>query len=406
MKRDIQIKAEDKSIIRYLYGDNALESTQNSIEFSYICNPDQTIRWIFPESLKSPMFLNFYSTSSLRSKILNFIIKSAYFFGLSNLVVSGTVKINIQKGSKLANILTKYKHSGFSIFTGTIGKNRKAVIEFHESKKVHVFVKIALTEAAKDLVNNEAESLKYMSTFNYNTLVIPKLLCDNKKDTIALSNIKPKTYKQSPILTSLHIKALSEVYNQFNDKLKWKELLNQKNSKVHTTNLINSCTTVNSLNVHQIHKLANNTLTLIDLIEENDEELTIATSHGDFTPWNMYHSKNMLYLFDWELSQKDTPLLFDSIHFIFQSQIMIKHTNYKRILNELKRLRELKCTRQLIQSYEVNFNKNYMYYLVYNITYYLNNYIKQKDLHEQVFWLIDIWEEAINDAIDKKGVIF
>lgn len=208
------ISKNDQFIIDYLAGEHALEPSSSSIKFSYICNPDKTIRWLFPESLKSPMFLNFYSTSSWRSRVLKFIIKSAYFFRLSTLISSGTLKINIQQGSRLAHILSKYKYNGFSIFTGTIGVNRKAIVELHQDKEVQVFVKIALTEPAEILIKNEAKCLGYLKKFKFNRLVIPDLLCCNEQGVIGLSNIKPYIYIQSYNLMNLHIEALSELYTK------------------------------------------------------------------------------------------------------------------------------------------------------------------------------------------------
>lgn len=400
------ISKEDQSIIKYLAGENALEPSSISIKFSYICNPDKTIRWLFPDSLKSPMFLNFYSTSSFRSKALNFLIKTAYFLGLSKLVSSGNVNINIKQGSKLDTVLTKHKRYEFSIFTGTVGINRKAVIELHDNKYVNFFVKIALTESSKGLVQKEAESLEFINTLKSKTLVVPKLLSYDNNDTIAISNIKPKSFEQSSVINTLHIDALSELYKQSHNNIKWTELTSLKDSKINALSLINGYDIVNNLDEKQVKKLAINILLLTELIEHHDESLTVATSHGDFTPWNMYPSKDTLHLFDWEMSKKNTPLLYDAIHFIFQSQIMISHTNYIGVLGEIYKLRKLKSTIELIQSYNVNFDKNYMYYLVYNVTYYLNKYIKQKYLHEQVFWQIDLWEAAVNDVLDKKGVIF
>ena len=397
---------DDRSLIKYLMGKKVFVDDNSAVEFSYISNQDGTIRWIYPKQLKEPYFLNFYSTSSFRARVLSTVIKLAFFTNQSHYVKSGDLKLNILENSLLGKVLHKYPHTGFSIFTGTVGENRKAVIEIHNEKQIFVFVKIALTKAAKILVNNESKCLKYLNSFEFNTIVVPKLLSNNKQDTIGLSNIKPKKFQQNSTLTDIHVKALFELYAKSNSQMKWTDLNALCESKDKAKSLLCDFTLVNDLEKGRIQDLANKILLLVNMLEEKNDEVPVAISHGDFTPWNMYSSNSILHLFDWELSQSNIPLMFDLFHFTFQSEIMIKHAKYIEISNELNKLIQMKSTQKLIDRYSVDFNKNYMFYLVYNVAYYLTKYVKQKQVHEQVFWLMDVWEDAVNDAIDKKGILF
>jgi hypothetical protein len=36
----------------------------------------------------------------------------------------------------------------------------------------------------------------------------------------------------------------------------------------------------------------------------------------------------------------------------------------------------------------------------------LDKYNNQEKLHDQVFWLINVWFDAFNDLVDKKGQTF
>lgn len=399
------INSDDRSLIQHLMGEDVLAGNSSAVEFLYILNPDGTIRWIYPKQFKKPYFLSFYSTSSFRAKVLSSIIKLAFFTKQSHRVKSGDLKLNISKGSRLGKVLNEYSYTGFSIFTGTAGENRKAVIELHNDKQPFMFVKIALTDAARMLVSNEAKYLEYLNTFEFSSMVVPKLLNNNEQDTIGLSNIKPQSFKQNHSLSDLHVKALSELYSKSTMQIKWTDLNVLYESRNKAKMLLDDYEVVNDLKKSIVQGLVNKILLLMNMLEEKDDEVTVAISHGDFAPWNMYSSNNILYLFDWELSQNNMPLFFDLFHFVFQSGVMIKHAKYTEIFNELNNLMKMQNMQSLIDNYNVDFNKNYMFYLAYNVTYYLNKYIKQKDLHQQSFWLIDVWEKAINDLLQNKGII-
>ena len=396
---------EDIKLINYLMGNNAFVRKNESKKFSYISNTDGTIRWLYPSDLKRPTFLNFYSTSSLRAKILSSMIKLAFFAGQRKRIESGELELSIDVDSRLGKVLKAYPNACFSIFTGTVGENRKAVIELHNKERVIAFVKIALTEAAKVLVDNEMHTLKKLSQYRFDRVVVPEILYQNYVDTIGLSNIKPKTFTQAPRLMELHVEALHELYEKTHENVKWSDLDVLQECKKNIEILLADFEVFNDLKKNRIHDLAGKLLKLLDMIEKDEEVTTVALSHGDFTPWNMYVNEK-LYLFDWELSQDNMPLLFDLFHFVFQSEVMIKHTTYNNLVNELKRIVGMKNIQKLFESFQIDVNNNYLFYLSYNISYYLNKYIRQEQLHDQVFWLINIWEDAVNDLISKQGILF
>ena len=60
----------------------------------------------------------------------------------------------------------------------------------------------------------------------------------------------------------------------------------------------------------------------------------------------------------------------------------------------------------MLKKYDIDFNKNYTFYLVYTISYYLNKYANQNKLHDQVFWMLKVWDAAISDLLNKKGIVF
>ena len=67
-----------------------------------------------------------------------------------------------------------FRSAQYSIFTGTVGVNRKAVISFEEAGKATQFLKMPLTKVVQKLVDKEAFYLKKLQTYSFKQLVIPQ----------------------------------------------------------------------------------------------------------------------------------------------------------------------------------------------------------------------------------------
>jgi hypothetical protein len=76
----------DKVVLDSLFKSENINHKKNDT-FYFISNPDGTIRWIYPKSLKKPSFLSFYSTSSTRAKILASIFRLSFHCLLTLLIV-------------------------------------------------------------------------------------------------------------------------------------------------------------------------------------------------------------------------------------------------------------------------------------------------------------------------------
>jgi hypothetical protein len=395
----------DQRIIKFLLGEDAFTSPY-STTLSYISNPDSSIRWLYPSKMKYPTFLGFYNTSSFRAKLLSCIIKLAFILKQSKFIKSGDLNVNIHDDSRLGKFLKKYPSFDFSIFTGTVGENRKVLIEIHDKNDILVFIKIAIEIDSTKLVANEIAKLLYLHEVEFKRLVIPKVLDSSIDGIVELSNIKPRNSFQNSKLTSLHIEAVAELYSKFSSYAKWIDLIALSAARDRVTLLLGDYRVINSLEKNRLHSLAEQILFLINSLVDCELATPISLSHGDFTPWNMFISNNSLHLLDWELSENDIPLLFDFFHFIFQSEIMIEHSSYAVIHIKLSNFLKMEAIQQLVDKYKIDFNRHYTFYLISNISYYLVKYVNQVQLHDQVFWLLNVWEDAIQDLITNKGVVF
>ena len=118
-------------------------------------------------------------------------------------------------------------------------------------------------------------------------------------------------------------------------------------------------------------------------------------------------TNNSLKYVSEELAKNDIVLLYDFFHFIFQSQILISKSDYKSIYEVIVTLiKNNSRLKDIVQKYNIDINENYKLYLLYTVSYYLDKYNNQEKLHDQVFWLIDVWFDAFNDLVDKKGQTF
>ena len=134
---------------------------------------------------------------------------------------------------------------------------------------------------------------------------------------------------------------------------------------------------------------------------QNTVEFPIAMTHGDFTPWNMYETKEKIHVYDWEMSTLDQPLLFDLFHYVFQTNILILQNGFPEIKSNLEQIKKETTVQKMMEQYAINWNRHYNYYLLYIVTYYAPLYIQQKDLHVQAHWLIDCWIAALADVVMK-----
>lgn len=388
----------DKVVLDSLFKSQNINHKRNDT-FYFVPNPDGTIRWIYPKSLKKPSFLSFYNTSSTRAKILASIFRLSFYFRLNK-----KIELEVFKDSIIDRIIKQYKDLNYSIFTGTIGINRKAIIELNQNNSTKYFVKVALAEQSKNLINNEKEILNQLNKYQYQNLTIPKII-ESDENYITIDNIAPKNQTQSSNLNEIHLNALDEIYSKTVENKSIKDSIYFEIIKENLDELSNANLNKN-FDKNKIEILIKNMKIILESLN-SEKEISFAYGHNDFTPWNMFVENNHLYLFDWELAKKNIVLLYDFFHFIFQSQILISKSDYKSIYEVIVTLiKNNSRLKNIVQKYNIDINENYKLYLLYTVSYYLDKYNNQEKLHDQVFWLIDVWFDAFNDLVDKKRTNF
>lgn len=369
----------------------------------YFCIFDNAgnIRWLFPEDLKKPTFLSLYNTSTLKGKIYKLLMHIAFLFHLQKYFTSTSIEFTLNE--KISFLLKKLNINSFSIFTGTPGENRKVVIEANNTRGTLFFIKVPVTKSAKKLIKTESLNLESISHLDMKKTIVPTVSYFDE-EYLAITNIKPKMKVIDKIgLIDIHFESFFEIYSKTVKTIVFTETEYFKESQKYIEVL--DSTVENDIDPLLVKKIHTN-LKLLSKSITSAQVINVSLAHCDFTPWNMYVTKTKLFVYDWEMGRNDAPLLFDFFHYIFQTEVLVTHHNYSEIKKEINKLLENKILKEILSEYRIDFNTYYSLYLMYNVSYYVSLYIKQKDLHIQAHWLIDVWNDALEDFIQNEGKVF
>ncbi|MEO1435483.1 MAG: hypothetical protein AAFV80_08095 [Bacteroidota bacterium] len=361
-------------------------------------NPNGTMRWIYPGNTTFPSFLNLYNGSGLKAKLFTLAMTTTFRFRMPQIFSSGGFTVLYKGRPPFANMLGDVDHDGFSIFTGTVGENRKAVIELNKNRLTTHFIKFPLQRNAFNLVKNEYEQLKALQDMPFEKLVFPKVGSSDNNAAISVSNVKPMESSNSFTLTSLHMEALSELYHRTHQHSTLQYLKFYKDIKASIEKLKTLKGVANDLSFQKVLEITAYLEYLLHSIDL-EKEISVGLAHADFTPWNMFITEGKLHVYDWELAERSMPILFDAFHFIFQSGVLIQRIPFEQILDQITDLLQMDTTMEIIMNFKVNFQINYQLYLLSNISYYLYLYSIQEDLHLQAHWLVDVWMQALETEV-------
>ncbi len=365
---------------------------------AFINNPDGTIRWFFPTVNRVPGHLSLYNAVSVKARVYKWVSQIANQFGQSGLLTSGLIRMqqNLLDQVKKANDVTA--EEDISFFTGTRGATRKVVMEIHNQQSTVAFVKIPMTSMSEELVKKETEMLIELNKYDFTTLSLPKV--SKKIDGHArMSNVKPGITISADKITSIHIKALAELYaisherKAIYDSTAWETISANmewlKRDLLFTNGLDSKSTTAL---IKLLRKLYN-TLSV-------GESISLSVSHGDFTPWNMYCDEQRLFVYDWEMSKNGIPMFFDLFHFTYQSTILQQRKDYLSVKNSINHWQEKPLVQRMVQKYKINISLHEKLYLLFTVSYYLRQYLNEKELLNQSRWMIKAWTEAISYQLE------
>ena len=362
--------------------------------FFYINNPDGSVRWIFDSNSKFPGFLDLYNGSGLKGKVLKALFRIIFLLKLQFLVTSGRFYFFSRKSSLQESWKVKLDFDSFSVFTGTVGPNRKVLFALHKKSKTIGFVKHPISYESLCLVSAENTFLKAMEDTVFTNMLLPKSKYLGNGD-IFVNNVSDSKIQSTYAFTNLHALALKDLYTLE------KRNISLKNTPFHKDLRIMMAGFKFQSHVPFHDELCFYIKSLFESIDF-DQKVNMTWAHMDFTPWNLFVPSNQqkLAVIDWELSKPGIPMLFDLFHFVFQSKILVERQSYKNIYQSIEQIiSENTVIKELVEESKIDVKLHFRLYLLHNVAYYLNIYQKQPNLHIQVNWLAAVWKEALESEI-------
>lgn len=379
---------------------NAQDGT--TVAYDFINNADGTIRWFYQANSKNATHLSLYNSNSLKSKIYVSVSRIAWMLGQGNLFASGRFEM---QQLLVDEVKAKYgilKNEKCSFFTGTRGATRKIVVDVQGEDGTHEFIKIPLTETAQKLVKNEIDMVKSLNKFDFTTLSLPKI-SKHINGHARLSNVKPAYTIPADKIAAIHATAVGELCALSHER---KSITDTESWEVTSTNihcLFNELVYRNNLDQQKIQTLVKGLKQLYSTISLG-ESIPVSVSHGDFTPWNMYSDEQRLYVYDWEMAKNGIPMLFDLFHFSYQSVILQQQKSYNEVRDNINVWLKQPIVMHMIQKYKINVQLHHALYLLFNVSFYLRQYLNEKEPLMQSEWMMDAWTLAIDDCLSTVNV--
>ena len=357
------------------------------VKLLVIHNPDGSIRWAWPANLQMPLFLKFYNKGSFKSGMFMLLVRLIFLLKLQKMVFKRH-SLFIEPESDESSAHRSLQ--SWALFTGTTGINNKAVL-YSIHNNIGRFTKIATSENASLLLQNETYALDRLYASNIRTFKFPDTL-NASKNTLVLSDLsvngtRVKEYGNMHTTALVELNEISSFLTPLCELGPWNEIKTDLNYLLRSTD----------------KRIPQGMLKKLNRLIENTNEFMsteMCFSHGDFTPWNMFEEDHKLNIYDWELSSPLRPLAFDAFHFIIQQGILVERKSWKDIKKELElKLNENTFTR-LSKFNSGTFDDYLKLYLIFNCVNYLKIYSQQTQWHPQINWLLNTWNEALSDLSD------
>jgi hypothetical protein len=245
--------------------------------------------------------------------------------------------------------------SHLAFFTGTDGPHRKTAIEFIGlDGKILGYAKVTRQPHIAPYIQNESIILRRLETLCIESADVPKCLSfddDGIRTLIVTDTLKSRLSVSPTTMTAAHFAFLHEIARK--------------------TRREADCVTRDDL-IAQLRNASTGSPagwqtrfeTGIRLLQRADIELSVALTHGDFTPWNCFMQAGRLYVFDWEYSEASLPLGYDVMKFLTCQMASIGQKNVgDLVILEVARLYFDGNTRQAQTHYHLALLRHSAFYI-------------------------------------------
>lgn len=354
----------------------------------FVCNPNGTLRWIYPRGLRRPLFLSTYNSPTPKAKVYALLVKLLFILGLKKLIKSGHFYIEHLAGEPINSLAIDIDNPSYAIFTGTVGPNRKAIVAATDYGSLLQFAKIPLGINAELRLAHEIAAQNKVASLKMRHWRVPTGL-SLKGGTSVLENIRGLAPKSTTIMDHRHLNALFEMVNATLDQ-------SRKTRNNFTIDIQQRLERIDQ--GEQLPGLGRirDQLTAMFADVEKFEQIPFSYAHGDFTPWNMFLGKDRLRVYDWEVAGS-RPVFYDLFHFIFQTGVLIEHISYPQIREKIAEVFRMPLAKQVVKELRLNTHLLLKLYLLDAVSSFLLQFQEQQTLHDQAEWLLKVWAEALEN---------
>lgn len=335
-------------------------------------------RWVWPAASNRPTFLAFFQAITWKQRVYVAVIRLVFMLRLQRIMFA-----SIPLGEDFA-----MEGNNWAVFTGTPGPNRKRVIINEEG----TITKVAVEDKAIVNLQNEAFFLRNLQAHTPRfSFQVPKLVeyVDGELTMENIANRGTWSWFTDQHATALwQLRRLKAMEGTVGDWLEWSSIhdkINRLKNYPHAE--------IPAGLVEQLLQMVT--------LEDRQQPISYGLAHGDFTPWNTLRTKNnQLAIIDWELGKTEMPLGFDFFHFHLQNGIMVERKSWQQIYRGMQNVLTAETRTALFGHAEADVDRYLRLYLMYHVSYYLSLYQQQQEWHQQIYWQLDVWSDALASLID------
>lgn len=373
----------------------------DSLSWNIINNPDGSMRWLYPASLRQPRFLAFYNFNYWKATLYKWLVKAAFLLKVPALVRNGYLVIHHRQPLHLETLMPQPTRSArdYAVFTGTAGANRKAVVAEASGGKVGHFLKIALNERSAENIRNEYRSLRLLADLPLGKKMTPAV-CETvipqvskiNAQVIRVTNVQPPGARKHRGFGTPHFRFVRDLFEASSEEMPYRQMqvfqeTAERLGRLATDPRVSEVAGALDL-FYKLQRLERQ-------FREKNPVVRASIAHGDFTPWNVYSKDKTLFVYDWELCRPRMPALFDLFHYVIQRKAYAHNGSAAEVQLELRALLSTTDPSLFLRQHGLDPILYLQLYLLYNAAYYLEIYLAQDKLHAEAYRLFSIWNELI-----------
>ncbi|RZK61410.1 MAG: hypothetical protein EOO59_05145, partial [Hymenobacter sp.] len=356
-------------------------ATSGGIRLRGCHNPDGSLRWVWPSTLRQPLFLEFYNAASPKARLFSALVRVVFACRLQGLFFKKL------PGHFVATGAQTWPGSDFALFTGTPGPHRKAVCCYEAAPGQRVFAKLPLGAAATKKVAAEARHLHNLAECGFTSFALPRLV-GYEPSHLLQSSVKPAGARRATSFGAAHARCLTELLDT---------------TEVRQPLIASTCWQTIGEQITALEELPETPIPfglrrkLRHLRETIDpiSQLPFAFAHGDFTPWNCWLGPDKLAIYDLELAQPEASLLYDLFHFEAQQALLVARLPAagirERVLAVAAEFFPTVPTAEVVLAWQL--------YLLHQVSTGALLYHAQLDWHPQIGWLLNGWNTLLTGEL-------